>query len=377
MVKKKKTQKKRQTTKPTSKPAVAPTPAQRTAMARRDPVRIYVHEMMGEIEKALPAHITKEQSSIDRWARILETEFRLTPKLLNCTPMSLKSGILEAAQLGLEIASALGHCYLIPYKNSKTGYVEANFQIGYQGFVELAYRSGHVRKVEGDVVYECEWKGTAGYFDYEYGTNEYLRHKPDVLVPIAKRGPMVAAYCKIELAGGAQKFKVMPWDEIMKVKAMSKTAHLPDSPWNKWPDQQAIKTVWRREQKLVPKLAEDANYARAVQIDNADYDLSRPVPPPPAGGPVIDVPAEQPTGGGVQQTEEVFTPPEETAPPAKAPRPKGRPPAAAPPPKEAPAEEEHTPTAEEEEAMEERARADEATATAKAEQQRKEGLFEE
>ena len=89
-----------------------------------------------EIEAALPKHVTPE-----RMMRIAMTEARKTPKLLECTPASFLGAVIQASQLGLEPGGALGHCYLIPYKN------EVNFMIGYRGMVALAMRSDKVSHV--------------------------------------------------------------------------------------------------------------------------------------------------------------------------------------------------------------------------------------
>lgn len=60
-------------------------------------------------------------------------------KLQDCKPMSLIYAALKATALDLPLDPNLGFAYVIPY-NNRTG-KEAQFQIGYKGFIQLALRS--------------------------------------------------------------------------------------------------------------------------------------------------------------------------------------------------------------------------------------------
>lgn len=62
--------------------------------------------------------------------------------LQECQPMSLIYAGLKATSLDLPLDPNLGFAYIIPYKNSKKGVSDAQFQIGYKGFIQLAIRSG-------------------------------------------------------------------------------------------------------------------------------------------------------------------------------------------------------------------------------------------
>ena len=53
-------------------------------------------------------------------------------KLQRCNKMTVLSAAMKAASLNLPIESNLGFAYIIPYGN------EAQFQIGYKGFIQLA-----------------------------------------------------------------------------------------------------------------------------------------------------------------------------------------------------------------------------------------------
>ena len=116
------------------------------------------------------------------------------PTLAKCTPESLFNGSLTAASMQLPINQNLGYAYLVPYKN-KYGEYEAQFQVGYKGWLQLAQRSGQYRSIAATPVYEgqllsndplrgirFEWSveakgdpiGYAAYFELVYGFEKTL-----------------------------------------------------------------------------------------------------------------------------------------------------------------------------------------------------------
>ena len=137
--------------------------AKKTNLTIKDYIKLYEEE----IAKALPTVMTPE-----RFTRIALSAVGNTPKLAVCTPQSFLGAMMNAAQLGLEPNTPLGQAYLIPYENRKKGITECQFQIGYKGLLDLAYRSGEVSMVDAQVVYEND------KFDYELGLNPILKHKP-------------------------------------------------------------------------------------------------------------------------------------------------------------------------------------------------------
>src|SRR6187549_1559666 len=59
-------------------------------------------------------------------------------KLKQCTPSSILTAMVACVQIDLIPNTIQGLAYLIPYGK------EVQFQLGYQGLVELCYRSGEV-----------------------------------------------------------------------------------------------------------------------------------------------------------------------------------------------------------------------------------------
>lgn len=159
----------------------------------------------GELAKALPQHVT-----IDRLNRLAVSTINRTPNLAQCTKASLIGGIVISSQLGLELNTPLGHAYLVPYKRSvktATGWEEvheAQFQLGYQGIVDLAYRTNLFTMIYAEAVYEND------DFDYAYGMDKHLTHKPTD----GAQGELKGIYAVFHLKGGGKDFKYWPAAKI-------------------------------------------------------------------------------------------------------------------------------------------------------------------
>ena len=100
--------------------------------------------------------ITALRGRADEYFRNIASVVANSPDLQKCDPITLICGGLQAANLCLPIGSGLGFAYLIPYKNTKKGCYEAQFQIGYKGLVQLAIRSGMFSDINTGIVYEGE-----------------------------------------------------------------------------------------------------------------------------------------------------------------------------------------------------------------------------
>ena len=78
-------------------------------------------------------------------------------RLMQCTPRSIFSSALRAATLRLSCDPALGHAWLVPYKNNnKGGILEAQFQAGWKGVQHMAIRTGKYRYINVSPVFEGE-----------------------------------------------------------------------------------------------------------------------------------------------------------------------------------------------------------------------------
>lgn len=208
------------------------------AIAKKQPqtIKDYINAMSGEIAKALPQVMTPE-----RFTRIALSAVSNTPKLSNCTPQSFLGAMMNAAQLGLEPNTPLGQAYLIPFENRKKGITECQFQIGYKGLIDLAYRSGEVKMIDAQTVYEND------EFEYELGMDPVLKHKP----ARTNRGNPIYFYATFKLTNGGQGFQVMSIEDVHEhAKKYSKTYN--NGPWQTNFEEMAKKTVLKKLLKYAP-----------------------------------------------------------------------------------------------------------------------------
>jgi recombination protein RecT len=179
-------------------------------------LRDQLFAMSGEIARALPGKI-----GADRMMRIAMTTLQNTPNLSKCTWASFAGGLMNALQLGLEPNTPLGHCYLIPRYNKKKDIYICSFEMGYQGMLELAYRSKMYRHISARVVYQGD------EFKFNYGTGQKLHHIPKW----ASENPEYV-YAIYELDNGGEEFAVWSWGAILKhAEEFSESFDSAYSPW--------------------------------------------------------------------------------------------------------------------------------------------------
>lgn len=167
--------------------------------------------------------------------------------------------LMVAAQLGLEPGSAMGHCYLIPFKG------KVQFILGYRGMIELARRSGQIVSINAHAVYENDT------FSYELGIDEMVVHKPQLN---GDRGQLVAVYAIAKLVGGGYQLGVMSKTDVENIRLKSNNPT--STPWRDHYDEMAKKTVIRRLYKYLPisvEMARSNELEHAIETDK--FDASR------------------------------------------------------------------------------------------------------
>ena len=241
--------------------AISKSTANKATKTKSTTIKDYIMQMQGEIEKALPKVMTPE-----RFTRIALSAVSNNPQLGGCTPMSFLASMMNAAQLGLEPNTPLGQAYLIPFKNK--GVMECQFQIGYKGLIDLAYRSGDVKTIMAQTVYEND------VFEFEFGLEPRLKH-----VPAKKdRGEPIWFYAVFKLVNGGEGFEVMSIDDVKKhARKYSQSYNSSFSPWKNNFEEMAKKTVIKKVLKYAPL---KTDFIRAVAEDETvkhdiDFDMSQ------------------------------------------------------------------------------------------------------
>lgn len=212
-------------------------------------IRDYIKSMESEIAKALPSVITPE-----RFTRITLSALSANHKLQECTPQSFLGAMMTAAQLGVEPNTPLGQAYLIPYFNSKSKKLEVQFQLGYKGLIDLAYRSGQISTITAHTVYENDT------FEYEFGLDAKLKHIPAK----TNRGSAIYYYATFKTKDGGYGFEVMSREDVEAVRRSSSKA-ADNGPWVTNFDEMAKKTVLKRVLKYAPLKSE---FVRELSSDN-------------------------------------------------------------------------------------------------------------
>ncbi|WP_339089436.1 recombinase RecT [Clostridioides difficile] len=164
------------------------------------------------------------------------------PSLKDAEPNSILKSAMVAATLDLPIDPNLGFSYLVPFVNK--GVKEAQFQIGYKGFIQLAMRTGQYKTINAIEIYENEIKSVNRLTgEIEFNENEDEIDKEIVVGYIA--------YFK--LLNGFEKTLYMSKDDMEKyAKRYSQTYKsnkdyvVKSSLWTTDFDSMAVKTVLKR-----------------------------------------------------------------------------------------------------------------------------------
>lgn len=203
-----------------------------------------------QIAMAVGKYMTPE-----RLTRMALTVFSKTPALHECSPNSIFACVIQSGELGLELAGPLGHAFMIPRKNNRTNQKEATFQVGYKGFVALAYRSGQVKSVSTAIVYERD------KFTYQEGSDRRITHGPEME---EDPGQSRFFYTLVKLLNGGEDFFVMSRRQAEKHRDRYASDKREAGVWQTNFDAMALKTTVRMLAKRLPLSSE---FQSAATID--------------------------------------------------------------------------------------------------------------
>lgn len=223
--------------------------AQNTQQApAQRPLDQQIHAMSQEFQRALPAGGAEATQLVRDGLTCLRT----TRTLANCEPATVLGGLMTCAQLGLR-PGVLGHAWLLPFWDKHTRTHRAQFVIGYQGYVDLAFRSGLVTSIDAHTIHSGE------YYQVKYGLHPVLEHTP---VLDGDPGTPIAYYATVHLTNGGEVFRVIPHTEMLEHR--DKHAMNQNGPWHDQFDAMAHKTCVRRLSKYMPK---SSHFATALAAD--------------------------------------------------------------------------------------------------------------
>ncbi len=197
-------------------------------MTQASAMTIFRGEMEGKMAPqfaaVLPKHIP-----VERMMRTIATAVSTAQrpngsnKILEADRGSLWQAAMTACVLGLEPDPATGQGYLVPFKGKVV------FVPGYAGLITLAHNSGFT--VQGRIVRQAD------EFDYAYGLEPKLVHKPSQSGARGEQNPIVAAYATAHSNTVPPTFVWMDLPDIIKVRNASSgfqyaDKNRKDSPWH-------------------------------------------------------------------------------------------------------------------------------------------------
>lgn len=215
----------------------------------------------------------------ERYTAAIMSAVATNPQLQNCEAKTILSGSLLAESLNLAHSPQLGHYYLVPFNNRKQGTTEAQFILGYKGYIQLAARSGNYKHIN---VMEIKEGELVSYNPFD----EEIILNPIQDVDEREKTPTIGYYAMFEYTNGFK--KVIYWSKAQMLahadkysKAFNKASYekllngeIPDkdlwkysSFWYKDFDSMAKKTMLRQ---LISKWGVmSVDMTQAIETDNS------------------------------------------------------------------------------------------------------------
>lgn len=152
--------------------------------------------------------------------------------LVNADPQTIFSAACMAATLNLPINNNLGFAYIVPFKNNKENKIEAQFQLGYKGYIQLAQRSGQFSRIAATAVYEGQMISENPLLGYEFDWS------------VKPNGNPIGYVAFFKLINGFTAELYMSKEEVMKhANKYSQTAKKGFGVWKDQFEAMALKTV--------------------------------------------------------------------------------------------------------------------------------------
>ena len=201
------------------------------------------------------------------------------PALAECDSQSIISAALLGQSLHLKPSPQLGYFYMVPFNNKKKGCKEAQFQIGYKGYLQLAIRTGEYVDIDAIEIREGEYKGRnkfTGKPEFEFVDDDTVRENLPVVGYMAyfemKNGYVKRIYWSKEKMmkhadSFSMAFSISKYNDLQAGKIPSSEAWKYSSFWYKNFDEMAKKTMLRQLLSKHALLSTDLQ--KAVESDQA------------------------------------------------------------------------------------------------------------
>jgi len=230
----------------------------------------WFHKNVDRIEELLPKTMKGEGYRLAKRAMVT---FSKNPQLHEADAASFVRCVLEAAEMGLAIDGKLCHAVVYNTKVPKTNRWVKSLQCqpDYKGLIAVAKRTGQIIDADAGVV-----RANDRFVHGKAGASCRLEHSWDHRLSNDERGEIVCCWARLFLPGGRWTYELMPIADVWSIRNRSQSwkAHVEkgyQSPWANDESEMVKKTVLRRSLKLY---ADDPGLVRALEIDDADYDVT-------------------------------------------------------------------------------------------------------
>ncbi|MEG1638936.1 MAG: recombinase RecT [Erysipelotrichaceae bacterium] len=129
--------------------------AENTQVARTGTKTTFMAYMSNDAVKNQISKVVQGKNG-DRFITAIISAVQTNPALQECSNQSIVSAALLGETLKLSPSPQLGQYYMVPFNNTKKGVKEAQFQLGYKGYIQLAIRSGFYKKLNVVAIKEGE-----------------------------------------------------------------------------------------------------------------------------------------------------------------------------------------------------------------------------
>lgn len=251
--------------------------ANNNAMVAKKPT--FSMEIRSNMYQYLIKQTLGDPKRVERYTAAIMSAVATNPQLQTCEAKTILSGSLLAESLNLAHSPQLGHYYLVPFNNRKQGTTEAQFILGYKGYIQLAARSGNYKHIN---VMEIKEGELVSYNPFD----EEIILNPIQDVDEREKTPTIGYYAMFEYINGFK--KVIYWSKAQMLahadkysKAFNKASYekllngeIPDkdlwkysSFWYKDFDSMAKKTMLRQ---LISKWGVmSVDMTQAIETDNS------------------------------------------------------------------------------------------------------------
>lgn len=219
----------------------------------------YIVDKLSEVNTALPEGFNKTRFAQNSVAVLQEISKQNRVNIVEkCGQDNVISGLIKGAFLGLDFFSK--ECYLIPYKNNKTGQYTLNFQVDYRGAKKLAkkYSVRKIKEISAEIVRE----GDTFKKWIEDGKTKF-----EFIPQVFNKGNIQGAFAYVVYEDGGTLVDIMTLDELNVTRSKSKAQN--SMAWKDFTNEMYKKTVLHRLCKAIELDFETINQKQIFDDDVA------------------------------------------------------------------------------------------------------------